>query len=152
MQKLALASFYQKVLTRDIMPLDYLGAKELTVYDDGIIHNLPVFGDPDRAGVIFEYHKKQNTGLIPVGVVHCFASLEVNLKRRKKKMFLTGGTILDRFSNEDELRRFSQQSLDFASKKISLLEKHKVTILGVNMEESLSSNAKRTIDFLRSLQ
>ena len=150
MQKLGLASFLHRLIVKDIMPFDYFKTSDLVIYDEGIIHNVSIFGDEIIAKRIYEEHSTYGTNLIPAGVVYCFTSLEENLRRRNLRICQNKGTMLERNLDVDERRLLSTQSLELAQNKIAILKSLNINVPELDMENSIECNAKLATEYIKS--
>jgi hypothetical protein len=151
-QKVALAAYYNKLLISEIMLFNYYQLDNLVVYDDSIIHNTLKFGDQDRSSDVFKNHKNSDTGVIPIGVVHCYINEEIYIKRREGRIIQGDGTVLDRTKNDDELAQLCRRALKSAADKINVLKNHRIPVLEVDMANSVKDNAEMVYDFINKLQ
>ena len=150
-KKVALASVYHKVLSKEIMLFDYFKVGGLIVFDESIIKNSSVFSDEEKVKILFKNHKELKTIVIPIGIVYCFLDKKKYLERRKNRILEGKGTFIDRTLKYKELERLWYRELKVTEDKIKVLKNYNIEILELNMEDLVSNNAKKAYDFINKL-
>ncbi len=151
MKRLALASYLYKILIKDIMPFAYFRNNALILYDDGIIHNLSVFSDEVASVKIYDHSLQNETGIVPVGVIYCYTSLQENLRRRNIRISQNKGTVIERSLEDGILKDQCIESLRSASCKAQILQSYGVEVKKIDTSESLRKNAEMATTFIRDL-
>ena len=150
-KKMALASYYYKILLDEMMLFNYFKIDGLIVFHDSIIHNSSAFSNKGKVEIIFKNHEILKTSVIPMGIVYCYLDKAKCLERRKTRICQGNGTLLERTLKHKELEDLCYRSLKSAEEKIKVLKNYNIEVLELNMKAPVSVNAKKAYDFINKL-
>jgi hypothetical protein len=149
-KKIRMFSFYLEILIKNVLLLENNGCKNLVLYDDGIFHNNDGLVLPHSLEDAMEKHPEMSLIANPIAVINCYASLEENIRRRKKRVDNGRGTFLEIGMDDSVLKQLSIDSIEASKSKIEQMKVIGIPVLDVNMQDSIESNTTRVIEFVRN--
>lgn len=143
---------YSISLFKKLAFLDYFKKDYAVIFDEFIVHNIPITSDIQLLNKLFEKNDELKTRILPKAIIYCKSSLEENYNRRNKR--IKSGTILfiDKNLSDENLNMSCKINLEEAEKKAVVMQELGVPVLSVGMEEDQSFNANKVLDFIRKLK
>jgi thymidylate kinase len=147
-RKCKFIAFYINLIIHDVLALEDLRENELIVYDDGIVHNISGLVIEERFNMMTKKNHNILKYIFPQGVIFCELTVEENIKRRKKRIADGKGTFLENNISHEKIVQICRRSIDYANKKIILLEKFNIPVLKINMNDPVRENARLVNEFI----
>jgi len=144
------AELYLKRVYWDVAILDHFNCTEIVVYDDGIIHNNSGVCDVKQYSETLTKYPGSEEKANPIAIVYCKLSVQENYMRRFNRIQSGKGTFIERSIQEDKLYAECEKSTINAEKKVETMRAYGISILEIDMKESIQNNSERVNYFIQS--
>jgi len=142
---------YSISLFKKLAFLDYFKKDYAVIFDEFIIHNMPITSDIHLLTKLFEKNDLLRSRILPKAIVYCKSSLEENYNRRNERIKSGAVLFIDKNLSDEDLWMSCKINLEEAEEKAAVMSELGVPVLSVDMEEDQRDNVNKVLGFIRKI-